>query len=353
MNVLVVSSYPPRHCGIGAYARDQVQELRAAGDRVTVLSPPDGDGDVRVPFFGGRPFLAAARIGGRFDLLLIHFQPALYYRPRAPLSKIATSLALLWLVVRRRRTRILVHEADRPMRLRPDYVLLGLALRAAPSLRFHTDAERRAVARDYGLPLRGAVIEHRVRTHAGVPRDEARRRLGVDGPPPVFVCPGFLQPSKGADRAVEAFASARGGSLYVVGSIRDATAENEAFVDALRRRCADVDGATLVERFVDDEAFDLWISAADVLVLAYRSSWSSGVLARAHAFGVPAVVCAAGGLPEQAGPADEVVGGDAELAIALRRVVERFEPTRGSPADPTGSRYAGGPVSPTIAKDRT
>ena len=51
--VLIVSSYPPRHCGIGAYAHAQAGRLRAAGDDVMVLSPPDGDGDVRVWFSGG------------------------------------------------------------------------------------------------------------------------------------------------------------------------------------------------------------------------------------------------------------------------------------------------------------
>ena len=54
MRILVVSSYPPRRCGIGAYARDQVARLRSEGHEVTVLSPPDGDGDVKAPFVGGR-----------------------------------------------------------------------------------------------------------------------------------------------------------------------------------------------------------------------------------------------------------------------------------------------------------
>ena len=103
MRTLVVSSYPPRHCGIGAYARDQVAELRAAGEDVVVLSPPDGDGDVRAPFLGGAAFRKAARLGRRFDRIVVHYQPALYYRPRAAVSKVVTSLSLLWLTLRRPR----------------------------------------------------------------------------------------------------------------------------------------------------------------------------------------------------------------------------------------------------------
>ena len=66
MRVLVVSSYPPRRCGIGAYAREQVRRLRAAGEDVTMLSPPDGEGDLRVRFEGGQAFRRAAAIGSRF-----------------------------------------------------------------------------------------------------------------------------------------------------------------------------------------------------------------------------------------------------------------------------------------------
>lgn len=343
VSVLVVSSYPPRHCGIGAYARDQVTELRLAGEIVTVMSPPDGEGDVRVPFAGGRPFVAAARMGEGFDRIVVHFQPALYYRPRAPLSKIGTSLGLLWLVLRRRRTEVLVHEADTPVRWRPDYALLGWALRLAPALSFHTQAERAAVARAYGLPVRGRVFPHRVLPVSGSARpsrNEARRRLGIDGPAPVFVSPGFLQPSKGFDRAVEAFAAAGGGSMFVVGSVRDLTAENLAWTETLRHRCHEVPGATLVERYLTDQDFDLWVAAADLVVLPYRRSWSSGVLARAHALGTPAVVTAVGGLSEQAGPADRVVRDDAALAEALRAAV-------------AGSRYAGTAGSSEGAKDRT
>ena len=59
MRVVVVSSYPPRHCGIGAYAAAQVERLRSEGYEVTVICPPDGGGDVPVDFWSGRPFREA------------------------------------------------------------------------------------------------------------------------------------------------------------------------------------------------------------------------------------------------------------------------------------------------------
>src|SRR5947209_5171804 len=163
MNVLVVSSYPPRHCGIGTYAHGQVAHLRAQGHAVTVLSPPDGDGQVRAPFLGGRAFLKAGAIGGGFDRIIVHFQPALYYRPRRPLSKMMTSIGLLALTVfRGPQLEVIVHEADEPRRWRPDFVLLKAALARAGRISFHTGAEWAALERAYHVSVRGAIITHQL-----------------------------------------------------------------------------------------------------------------------------------------------------------------------------------------------
>jgi len=340
VRILVVAPYPPRRCGIGTYARDQVERLRAEGHLVTVLSPPDGDGDRKAPFLGGRAFLVAARAGGRFDRIVVHFQPALYYRPRRPVSKVLTSLAFATLgAVRGRALEILVHEADPPARWRPDYLLLRQAFALAGFLTFHTRAEWHAVEGDYRLGRRRdrvSFVPHVV-APAGpvVERNEARARLGIAPTGgPVLVCAGFLQPAKGFERAVRAFSTLAGtagangvssaaeaGTLYVVGSVRDRTPETEAYAASLKRLCEATPGTKLVEGFLSDQEFDLWVAAADRLVLPYRSSWSSGLLARAHALGTPAIVSATGGLREQAGEDDVVFDDDEGLVEAVREAI--------------------------------
>jgi hypothetical protein len=119
----VVSAYPPRRCGVGSYAKATVERMREGGDEVVVLSPPDGDGDIRVPFEHGRPFLRAAGLGKAFDLVQVHYQPGLYDRPGPSPSKVRTALSLLWLVTRRKQTEIVVHEVGSPRRWRPDHVI--------------------------------------------------------------------------------------------------------------------------------------------------------------------------------------------------------------------------------------
>jgi glycosyltransferase involved in cell wall biosynthesis len=324
LRILVVSSYPPRHCGIGAYAAAQVRALRTRGHEVVVLSPPDGDGDVRRSFVGGSAFRHAARTGARFDRIVVHFQPGLYFRPRTPILHVLTAASLLWLVLRRPFVEIVVHEAtEPPSRFRPDYRLLGLAFSRARLL-FHTDAERSSLERAYRIRTRATIVPHAdsVTVHVALGRDEARARLRLGPERPVFVCAGFLHADKGFDRAVRAFSAARSpGRLYVIGSVRTPTTDTLAHVRDLRALCERTDGVTFDERYVSDEEFDEWISAADVAVFPYRRAWSSGALARAQRLGTPALVADAGGLAEQAGPNDVVFDSEEALARLLARPV--------------------------------
>jgi glycosyltransferase involved in cell wall biosynthesis len=324
VRILVISSYPPRHCGIGSYAAADVERLRSEGHEVVVLSPPDGNGDVRVPFFAGRPFLAAARLAPGFDRVLVHFEPGLYYRRRAPVSKVLSSLGLWWLTRRRPGTEVLVHEAaSRPRLLwRPDNLVLRSAL-ARANLLFHSDREREALEQAYRLRVEGTIVPHTdgVRIARRVARSEARSILGVEPDGALFLCAGFLHPAKGFERAVRAFQQAGSpGRLVVVGSVRQPTPEALSYVRGLRELCERTPGVTLIEGYVSDEGFDTWIAAADVFVLPYRRAWSSGALARAQKLGTPAFVAAVGGMGEQAGPKDAVFRTDGELVELLGQV---------------------------------
>jgi glycosyltransferase involved in cell wall biosynthesis/multidrug transporter EmrE-like cation transporter len=331
--ILVVSPYPPRHCGIGAYARDQVARFRDEGHDVTVLSPPDGDGDEKAEFLGGQAFRRAAEMAAGFDRVIVHFQPALYFPPRRPIPKVRTAWALRRLAARHGgRLEIVVHEADLPKLWRPDYRLLRSAFRQAGRVSVHTRSEWLALERDYRVRVRGEVIPHRAQSATADPptRAEARAALDIEGSP-LFVCAGFVQPSKGFDRAVRAFpsdADANGARLYVVGSVRDPTAENEAYARELAEACRARPGTTFVNRFLDDAEFDLWVRAADWVILPYRMSWSSAVLARAQVLGTPALVETVGGLPEQAGPHDVVFAGDDGLRRAMTALSTGTDPPR-------------------------
>ena len=339
VRVLLVGPYPPRRCGIGRYAAAQAERLRADGDSVVVLSPPDGNGEVRTPFVGGAALRRAASLGARFDRIIVHYETGIWFRPRSPVTHVLTAASLLWLVLRWPCVEIVVHEAQTPPSLlRPDYALLRLAF-ARATLRFHSRAERAAFESAYRVRTRAAIIDHTqgVAVQTAMTRDGARARLGLDVAGPLFVCAGFIQPDKGFERAIRAFAAAGShGQLAIVGSVRDPTDERLRYVAELRTTAARSDHVTIVERFVDDEEFEAWVTAADVFVLPYRRAWSSGALARAQRLGTPAFVSDVGGLAEQAGARDRVFRTDDELAALMREAMS--PPTRRGPAggDPSG-----------------
>ncbi len=168
-----------------------------------------------------------------------------------------------------------------------------------------------------------------VRIEAPPSRAAARGLLDIPRDDPVFVCPGFIHPDKGFDRAVAAFRDGGiQGRLYIVGSVKDAIPANVAHLRLLRQLVAATPGVELVERFVDDAEFDAWIAAADAVLLPYRRSWSSGVLARAQALGTPVIAIGVGGIGEQASIHDVVVADDQELEKALVQLVQEREVLR-------------------------
>ena len=227
-----------------------------------MISPLDGAGDVRVGFMGGGGFREAERRGASWDRIVVHFEPGLHNRsgasPRAIISKIRSSLALLSLIRRWPTVEIVVHEAHRARWWRPDHVILRRAF-ARGQLLFHTDVERQTLEHDYRIRVRAQLIEHREGIHVRGPRDraEARRYLGLDPEPPLFLCAGFLHPWKGFERAIHAFAGSDGpGELIIVGSVRDARRTHVAYATELRTLAEKTDDVTLIESFQSDERFD-------------------------------------------------------------------------------------------------
>jgi glycosyltransferase involved in cell wall biosynthesis len=317
MRILVVSSYPPRHCGIGAYASGQVARLRAEGHEVTVLSPADGDGDERIDFLDGRAFRRAAALAPRFDRVILHFEPGIYIRRRAPWSKLRTSWSLGRFVARVPQLQIVVHETyPAPLSWRPDHRLLRRAL-ARAHLQVHTEAERASLERSYRPrhPIRVIAHTDGVELHGRLDREGARARLAITPNERLWVCAGFIHPDKGYERAILAFEEAGSpGRLVVIASVRSQTPANVDYERWVASLCERVPGVELLDRYVPDDEFDAWIAAADAVVIPYRRAWSSGVLARAQTIGTPAIVSGVGGLADQAGAEDTVFHDDGELS---------------------------------------
>ena len=78
MRTLVVSTYPPKHCGIATYAAQEVAALRRQGHDVQVMSV-DGLGTVDYPLRLTDSGDAERALGifADFERVILHYTPGL------------------------------------------------------------------------------------------------------------------------------------------------------------------------------------------------------------------------------------------------------------------------------------
>ena len=322
----MVTPYPPIRDGIASYAVQAVKGLRAEGHDVEVLSPGPSAAHHHLDLVGPRGALALAKRVGSYDKLIVQFHPDFFYPvPSTARDRVEVSLALLAAFRRAGEVEVVVHEIDyRHGRLSMDGLVHRLLWSSVDRIVVHTENERRTFARAFGVsPTKIRLTEHGVRflPRTFYDRSRARASLGIPQDAFTFLSIGFIQPHKGFDRAVRAFAGlgARGCRLDIVGSVRIDDPGYVAYSNELGVLARATDGVDLHDGYVSDELFDRWIVAADVVVLPYRSIWSSGVLERAALYDRPIIATAVGGLPEQAaaGRAVTLVDDDAGLAAAM------------------------------------
>ena len=78
----------------------------------------------------------------------------------------------------------------------------------------------------------------------------------------------------------------------------------------------------VIEQYVPDELFDIWVVAADFLVLPYREIWTSAVAARAHVYNRPMLAAETGGLAEQLTSGSALFRSEEELAQLMRHIAK-------------------------------
>jgi glycosyltransferase involved in cell wall biosynthesis len=333
VRILMVTPYPPVRDGIGNYAVQEVKALRAQGHDVEVLSPEPSAAHHHLELSNRRGPLALAKRVRAYDRIVVQYHPDMFFPiGTTGARRLEVTLGLLGAFRLAAEVEVRVHEVNYEFgRGRSVLAKTTRAMwRAADRISVHTEVERQRFAEAFGVPLdRITVAEHGesfVRRTSGT-KEEARTRLGLPDDEFVFLSIGFVQPHKGFDRAVRAFARLGRGDeghlrrLHVVGSVRLDDPHYLGYVEDLRDLVASTPGAHLREGYVGDETFDLWIVAADALVLPYRFIWSSGVIERAQLYERPVIATRVGGLADQAEPGTMLVDDDDELLAAMRSVL--------------------------------
>jgi len=333
MRYLMVTTYPPTHCGIGSYGEQSVNQLRGQGHVVDIVSPDQqGNVDFAWDLRGGSKILKLVDLLPYYDKVVIQYHWSFFYLdpfdPRLRRDTLKTTLSFLRLVTKSRKVEIVAHEI--PYLTGRTKWLYGLTWKLTPKVVLHTENERKRFEEHYGMRLRDSRVELRrhhdvFQRYTGHSQSSARKDLGIAGDGLVFLCIGFIQRHKGFHRAIRSFRKANpdAARLYVVGSMRVADDENRKYLQELRDLAGESANVQIREQFVSNEEFDTWILAADWVIFPYSEIWSSGVLARTRLLERPSIVAYVGGLPDQAGEIDILFKSDEELTSALQTAAER------------------------------
>jgi glycosyltransferase involved in cell wall biosynthesis len=165
-----------------------------------------------------------------------------------------------------------------------------------------------------------------------IPKEEARRKLGLDPAAPWLLFFGFVRAYKGLDILIRALPQVRAAmagtppQLLILGEFYEGREETERLIRSLGMN----EAVSLQDRYVPDEEVGLYFSAADVVVLPYRSATQSGIVQIAYQLERPVICTEVGGLSEVVlhGRTGLVVARDDPTALAaaiLRYYAEGLE----------------------------
>jgi glycosyltransferase involved in cell wall biosynthesis len=341
---VILSTFPPLRCGIARYAAQHAACLRRRGNAVVTIGLPGSEADAVVDARGARKPLAVLDAARGLGVdpstcgLAIHWHDEHYFAGGFT-ERLPTAFALARLIGAFAESEIICHETYPPQEVtHPVRRMLGAAYRSArrrawlrsTRIAFHSEAERTKSEEAHGGRWPDSKVL--IRGHSAflfryrdVTQTVARRELGVAPDAFLFLCIGFLAEHKGFHTAAAALTRVPGDTarLAIVGSAREEVPEARAYASRLRELAAQDPRVDFRETFVSDQEYDTWNAAADVVVAPYLVAFSSSVVARAKLFGKPVIVTDVGGLADQTGADDIVVGQADDLADAMSAVLAR------------------------------
>ncbi|MER3456369.1 MAG: glycosyl transferase family 1 [candidate division GAL15 bacterium] len=298
----LISTYPPRECGIATFTRDLSRALRDVGIRTWVVAmDEEGAGyaygpEVRLQIHEDAPeeYRAAAEVLNRSDAHVVNLQHEF------GIFGGEWGEHVLELVEGLDRPLVVtLHTVlpDPPPRARK--VVRTLCRRAAAVVVMSPSAVDLLEAR-YGVPRsRVHVIGHGVPTVEPVPREEAKRRLGLHGRLVVSTF-GLVSPGKGIEDVLEALPAVverHPEALYLVlgethPNVRRREGERYRNVLLDRVRTLQLSKHVRFEnRYLRDEEILAYLQATDVYVTPYQNPDQivSGTLSWALAAGCAVV----------------------------------------------------------------
>ncbi|BCX87652.1 1,2-diacylglycerol 3-alpha-glucosyltransferase [Methylomarinovum tepidoasis] len=292
MRIGYISSYPPIECGIAAYSAYLSDALREQGVDVYVVSHLGASGPQVFPAFNENDLDDKAyQVALRFTPDIVHVQHEFgLYGPHFGVNILPVIVKFRLIGVPVVTTLHTVYENPQP----GHRVLIENILANSERVIVHQDYQRRTLEKLYPpqYSRKVTVIPHGARLVE--PVAGAKAKLGLPADRKVILMIGYFRPSKNFELVIdllpEILRRYPDALLVLAGKIRNqeyAEYRNQLF-EHIRRSPAR-DHIRVILGQLRQETFDTILSAADVVVLPYKLTSQSGILAHCLAFGRPVV----------------------------------------------------------------
>ncbi len=220
------------------------------------------------------------------------------------------TLLMVWYRLLGKRIVLTLHNVNARRRDRTDSVLnrftLGIQYRLADHFFVHTEKMKQELIGEFAVGgKKVTVIPFGINN--GVPDTqitgkEARHHLGFTAQEKIILFFGHIAPYKGLEYLITAFHRIMPEHddyrLVIAGRPKNC----EAYWQALRSQITEdvrIGRVLLRDEFIPDEDTELYMKAADVLVLPYRYIYQSGVLFLGYSFGLPVLAADVGSLRDE------------------------------------------------------
>jgi D-inositol-3-phosphate glycosyltransferase len=282
----------------------------------------------------------------KLSRLLIYYVRLLRYAMRAEpkvlhilwnnkFEFIDRTLLMLYYKMMGKKIALTVHNVNQARRDSNDSLLnhltLGIQYRLADHLFVHTEKMKSELLDDFAV--RGPAVTvipfgiNNAVPDTDLSSDGAKRLLGIKDSEKAILFFGRLRPYKGLEHLLAAYRQLVANHLdYRLIIAGEPKKGSESYLNEIQQMIGGIDSREQIIckfQFIPDQDTELYLKAADVLVLPYKEIFQSGVLFLAQSFGLPVVAADVGSFKE------EIVGGktgflfnpgDAEdLANAIER----------------------------------